>query len=566
LDVLHALEKLPDDWIVLHSLWLKTHMVKVHAEADFVVLTDRAALIIEAKGGEVWRDADGWHFRTKSGSRENVKNEGPLDQARGAYYAIRNHLESHGRRDLFDSHVWGYGAVFPECVHKRDSRDTASDPQLILDMTGFPSSLRAFVDALTEYWNSRLAGETNHPRWRAVQLDPLPVSRRREICEFLRPEMEKVVGVGAEVASSERELIRLTDKQLAALDFASAEPRNIFVGSAGTGKTVLAVEQARRMSEAGLRVLFVCFNSLLAGLVQLDLERKRVNTVTAVNYHQLAIRLVRSSGLRLPASDDWETFESWLRDVVVDIVANLPDSERFDVLVVDEAQDLMTSTFIDLLGCLVSGGLQDGRWLMALDLQQAIFRKNFDKRAFEELSQLGRKVPLELNCRNTRPIAAYVKGVSGVGSVSTRAATGEMPVVRYFADRASYMRLLKKVVNDLVTGFEAAGYPASDIVILTAENSYLPEDVLKSSFFLRSMRRVQHDDVDANHIRYSTVQAFKGLEARAVVLVGFEHFETEAARELFYVGASRARGALRILLPEKCDHMQRVAGEIARHL
>src|SRR5260221_10223914 len=97
LDVLDALAKLPVDWTVLHSLWLKTHAVKLHAEADFVVISDRAVLLLEVKGGEVWRDDDGWHFRRKSGAGENVKAEGPLDQARGAYYAARAHLREIGR-------------------------------------------------------------------------------------------------------------------------------------------------------------------------------------------------------------------------------------------------------------------------------------------------------------------------------------------------------------------------------------------------------------------------------------------------------------------------------------
>ncbi len=566
LDVLDALEQLPDDWIVLHSLWLKTHRVKVHAEADFLVITDRAALILEVKGGDVWRENDGWHFRTKSGSHEDVKREGPLDQARGAYYAIRSHLEEHRRRDLFDDHVWGYGAIFPECVQRFDSRDTATDPELVLDITRFPKGVRTFVDGLTEYWSARLTGQLHHLGRRAEGLRALSMNRRSEICEFLRPEMEKVVGIGVEVASAERELIRLTDRQLAALDYASAEPRNLLIGTAGTGKTVLAVEQARRMAESGARVLFVCFNSLLAGRIRMDLLRKGAASVTALNYHQLAVELVKRSGQQLPASEDWDQFETWLHEAAIGIVAGYQDSDKFDYLVVDEAQDLMSATFVDLLDCLLVDGLARGRWLVALDMQQAIFKKNFDQETFEKLGSMGRKMLLELNCRNTRPIAAYVRAVSGAGSVSTKATTGEIPVVRYFSDSGAYGRLVKKVVNDLIRGFEDAGYPPSDIVLLTADNRYVSEEMLKPGFFLRPLRKVRHDDADSGEVRFATVQGFKGLEARAIVLVGFERFDTEAVRELFYVGASRARAALRILLPEACDHMHRVAAELAKYL
>jgi len=48
----------PPDWVILHSLWLKNHAFKAHAEVDFVVITDRAVLLIEVKGGIVWRNGD----------------------------------------------------------------------------------------------------------------------------------------------------------------------------------------------------------------------------------------------------------------------------------------------------------------------------------------------------------------------------------------------------------------------------------------------------------------------------------------------------------------------------
>lgn len=149
LDVLAELEKTPGNWIVLHSLWLKSHAFKLHAEADFVILSDNAALIIEVKGGKVWREArDGWHFKTNSGLHEDVKREGPLDRARGAYYAIQIVL----MRVVAGSYLTTImcGAMVPsfQIVFQVDSRDTATDAALILNMARFPAGLSMFIESL----------------------------------------------------------------------------------------------------------------------------------------------------------------------------------------------------------------------------------------------------------------------------------------------------------------------------------------------------------------------------------------------------------------------------------
>ena len=57
-DVLDALATLPTDWQVIHSLWLKTHRVKLHAEADFILVTDRVVRFWKSKvamSGEMMR-------------------------------------------------------------------------------------------------------------------------------------------------------------------------------------------------------------------------------------------------------------------------------------------------------------------------------------------------------------------------------------------------------------------------------------------------------------------------------------------------------------------------------
>jgi len=568
LDVLRRLEALPKDWIVLHSLWLKTHRVKRDAEIDFVVVTDQAVLLLEVKGGNVWRDDDGWHFQPTRGGEETIKREGPIEQVRGAYYALRSHFRDVKRPDLFEEYVWGFGAILPDCTLQVDPRDPGIDRAMILDEREYPSGLDTYLSRLVSYWTARIQGQT-HQTGRHSQSVHLRISTqtRQQLKGFLRPKMEQVVGVAAHVANSEREICELTEQQVRALDFAAAEPRNILIGAAGTGKTFLAVEQARRKVEEGQRVLFVCFNSLLARTIAPEFQSLGQEKIFVTNYHQLALRLVRESGRTITFCEGWGDFEKELREHLVDVVSDMQERDRYDYLVMDEAQDLMSESFVDLLDCLVQGGFRSGSWLVAVDTQQAIFRSNFDRKVYDRLCDWGRKTTLDINCRNTREIATYVYAISGgVGSVSVKAASGEMPVVRYYTDKQSYHRLLKKVVNELIQSFVSATMPVSGITILASDKSFLTAEMKQPGFFLRGIRDIDPEDSDLGAIRAGTIQAFKGLESSAVVLVGFEQFDQTLFRDLFYVGASRARAVLRILLPEHCKQVARALPEIVRLL
>jgi len=552
LDVLDALATLPDNWLVLHSLWMKTHSRKLHAEADFVLITDRAVLILEVKGGEVWRDGHGWHFRTKSGSREDIKPEGPFDQARGAYYGLRKHLNDCGHPELFKEVVWGYGVICPDCILHVPGNDPFVDPKMLLDERGFPGGLSTFINELSEYWTNRHDSDESSSRKARSRSTTIGPARRQELLRLLRPEFELVAGLGAESAHIERELIRLTDAQLVALEYMALEPRNMLVGAAGTGKTVLLVEQARRMSSVGKRVLVLCFNKYLSRKIAADLQG--CSSVDVGSYHQFAVGLCTRSGLDIPFSESWDEFCSSLKERSAELISSLTADDMYDYVLIDEGQDLMNEEFMGLVDCVLRGGLEKGNWMIACDVRQAIFRDNFDETLLTRLGAISRKTPLTLNCRNTRQIAAYVAGFSGEGSTSTRGVDGETPGFRYFDSRDDYLRILKKVVNELVQSFSNAGIAASEIVILFADRDFVPDEVTRPGFFLRAVTTFSPDSPPDDCIQISSVQAYKGLEAKAVVLLGIKEFSSGTSRGLFYVGASRAKSNLRVILHKDCDH------------
>jgi phosphate starvation-inducible protein PhoH len=81
-----------------------------------------------------------------------------------------------------------------------------------------------------------------------------------EIRQFLRPDFERVVTRSTAVTRSEDSIVALTEDQYQVLDVISDNPRCLVDGAAGTGKTVLALEYAKRASSSNRRILLLCYN------------------------------------------------------------------------------------------------------------------------------------------------------------------------------------------------------------------------------------------------------------------------------------------------------------------
>lgn len=548
ISVWHALHMLPDDWIVLHSLWIAKHLRKPHAESDFIVISERGVLMLEIKGGQIERREGIWRFFTNSGHLVQEKTEGPFDQARGMYYAMRSHLADCGLEDVFYAHTFGYGVITPDCVPKLPRSDAAIEPELLLSLDRFPQGVRAFLDDLYGYWSER------HFRGGGGSKTPVSLSRARQTQTLgvLRPDFDYAVGIGVDCLRAEQQLRRLTERQLEFLDFCANDCRVVIRGAAGTGKTVLAVKQALNEARCGRRVLFTCFNRWLADHLRRVIARQPGGElVTVGNYHQIALRALQNYGLGGGLDDGWSVFNEKLPELTLELATRATNQSQYDYLVVDEAQDLLKDAFIDFLDISVKGGLVGGRWLMALDPHQSIYHGDYAAGRAKNLIDNARTTVLQRNCRNTKPVAVYVRGLSGCGSAEVKGTDGPQPRIQYYRSATEYLKLLRKTVNDLIASFIESHTDPANIVILCRSREYLPLEIFSTGFFLRSLVEAGSDD-NLGSIRWSTIHRFKGLESRAVVVVGIESLDDDDQSCLLYVGASRATTSLTLLFAEDC--------------
>ena len=314
-------------------------------------------------------------------------------------------------------------------------------------------------------------------------------------------------------------------------------------GPAGTGKTMLAMDQCRKLKAEGYNVLYLCYNKLIANYVRknFELEKQYIDVSTLHSF------LMKKTGET--EIEDANFFTDILPNKFIDgIDEYMPDNEKYDVLVVDEGQDLMNTVSVLCLEGMVKGGLSEGRWTIYYDKNQNIFGKYEELQdIYDELEKYGASCnALSVNCRNTKQIATGNWYATNITQASIMKADGE--VVGYHkydskaAEKTDVLKLIRRLLSE--------GISRNDIVILSPyrmdnENSCLYNASIPSD--IGEIRLNEFNKLDSDEfIRFYTVKAFKGLEARVIVYIDIEGFEEDDERLLNYVAMSRARTLLEV--------------------
>jgi len=545
--------RLDDGWDVFHSVWLREAARGEHAEGDFVLIGPDAVVLLEIKGGYVQRNRSGeWEFLTLRGRHVKTSRRGPIEQARGAWYALKDHVRENGGRQLVDDIVWGYGVITPDCQMNVAGTDPGFSDKLWLDSSGFPESLENFLEDLADYWREDQRSRTRSGRLPVRRIKPV---FREALIRVIRPVIGHIDGMGVDARAIERQLVRLTRTQYRALDYSELGPRIVIQGGAGTGKTLLAVERARREARGGKRVLFTCYNRLLADAVARQVQSDpEMSNVTVLNYHQLVKGILAQAGVSDEVPDNWKQFNAAAPDLVLEALARDKEGvEPWDYLVVDEGQDLLSKPFFSVLDMLLKGSLEKGRWLLCFDTEQALFSDQYDETYAEQLiGQLAHRVLLKENCRNTRQVSAYGHAIGKIESRTVSSITGPIPQFEYIASMIELKRELKRALNRMIADFRSAKLGEDRITVLLAQRGEYEKLVKELCSELLCPCHWCLPDVAPidGMVQVSTVQAYKGLESDAIFLVGLDSLERDWQRRLFYVAATRARSIFEVFLPE----------------
>jgi hypothetical protein len=520
-------------------------------EADLVVVHPAyGLLVVETKAGTLARDRFGHWY---GGGR--ALPESPFAQARTSAHVLARLITADPRwasrlgwelpaRSAVACPDVDRASLAPPGGTAPASLGPDAPLELLLDRADLadPAATTAALDRVFRFWS----GDGSRDR-------PLSEEQLAIIDAVLSPAAALRPLLAADLEAGERAIIRPTKDQLHVLDILRREPRASIVGPAGSGKTVLAVEKARRLAEDGHRVLFVCFNvpleAALAGHPDLEplIEDGRLRVTT---FHRLCERLAAAAGTLPPKpaqpGPDW--FGVVLPSALDAAIDRLDGGA--DAIVVDEGQDFEPGWLTSLM--MLLDDPSDGIFYLFHDPAQAIYRP-------DEVARLGlREYLLPGNCRNARPIHDLVfRFYRGEVPADPMREDGRPPEIVVADPGPPTVAALGAVLHRLV---KEEGVPASRIAVLTGvsltrsavwhQRRFRGGIELWSGFVdERGERRAAADlRRPANGIVTDSIYRYKGLEADVVVLVELEPADGRLG-QLLYVGGSRAKHHLVVIAP-----------------
>lgn len=531
-------DELPGDFTVLHSLGVARHRYKLYSEADFVLVCPSAVIVFEVKGGRIARKDGCWFFTDRYGEMHK-RRESPMQQAASVSAALRQSIaEIFGGTTPQSRVAFGSVSVFPDIHFAEKSPDW--DLRRVYDHAAWLRPISEVIADAVQYSRAESARVTGHTPalMTAKQMD--------DLIQYLRGNFEKIPSLSVTMESHEEQMIRLAEKQYVILDALARNPRMVIEGSAGTGKTLLAMECARRHAAQGRRVLFVCFNRLLADHLDVWSGRFGLAQGVAINtLHGHCLSVLQAAGIALaPELSTQEMYQEHIPGQIPAAVALLQEFKPWDVLVVDEGQDVAAHPpFVTALNSLIAGGFAKGRWIWFEDPNQRILRQKGDK-VFDHAVFSPSYFELKRNCRNTNEVATFTCVSTLIPLPELSGITGP-PVKTLVCDGSADLLKLQTLVGELLS----QGANPGDIVLLTAATE-------KDALFVKAgyvggkclARFDSRHPVPDGSIRFSSVFRFKGLESKIIVLTDVRDLSSEIGRMAAYVGMSRARSVLFILL------------------
>lgn len=533
---------LSDDYYVLHSLGEMGHSKKLWAEADFVVIAPDGILVLEIKGGGVSFDDGVWTYIDRNG-RKHPGREGPWKQAKEIMFAIKKRIESDQRNRGFP---FGFGVVLPDEDFK------ASSPEINLDIllckNNWNIGVSKYIRNLELYWEDKnvksLQGEA-----RTLDKDD-----RKTIRNILRPNIPTSYTLKSQINNIEKNFIELTQEQKSIQHNMNENPRTFIKGGTGTGKTLLALDKAKDLASSGKRVLFLCFNHLLADSIKENLTEhpEFCENITGFAIHRYFRRVIDNYGndekLNVKDISESDLYNILYPEIYSETIMDAKDFEEYDVLIVDEAQDLMTEPLLDAVDLSLKDGLENGKWHMFFDPNQDIFSKQNEK-SRNRIDKINpARFSLTKNCRNCEEIVQKTLELSGIEAPSEGSVRGGTTKLIKYKNQSE----LKSKLESEIKGLLDEGLTPNDFIVLSTrklENSVLSEIDSIANYPLIDIRKnAQMDSNKKDAIDFCTMHAFKGLERRAVIAVDVEKPETEYHQKLLYSGLSRAKCYLAVIM------------------
>lgn len=515
---------------VLHSLGLPKHQSKIYGEIDFVVVCDRGVACLEIKGGRVECRDGKWFFKDRYGV-EREKPEGPFAQVTGNMFSLRDVLKKKFQNNKHTKNLLtACGVVFPDIEFKSVSQEIISE--VVYDNR--TEDITGYMNRVFDYWEERQHRQPS-------RLSPGDI---RDIVQFLRGDFVFIPTLSDRLNSVEKRLVRLTSEQAQLMQALSLNKHLLIEGNAGTGKTLLAVDFAKKKAASRKKVLFLTYNKNLANNVIRQVDT--IENLKVINIHALFGEYVAVDVKKMQENPN-VYFSELLPEIFYEYLSELSDEElekiKYDLIIMDEGQDILKPLYLYSLDTLLRGGFANGDWAVFYDEKQNIYNPDYND-GMEILHGYNcTEFKLFVNCRNTVQIGTYSSKISGIDLGEFIRENGEEVQNISYEDDDDF----KKKITGILKNLRKEKVDIRDVVFL-APKKYKNSKVAQAGIEVNEIG----DNFDSSKELpvYATIQGFKGLDSKIVILTDVEYIRKENLSSFLYIAGTRARTLLYIVTPK----------------
>ncbi|TAE86374.1 MAG: hypothetical protein EAZ82_11435 [Verrucomicrobia bacterium] len=553
--VAEQLKKLDEKWTILWGYYYRDAQ-GIDREGDFLVLGPAGGLLVLEVKNKLAR----WFQST--GAREG-ESENPIDQLMSEWSAIRRMVNAAG------SPIWVAKAL---CISGEvASREYPNIQGIPRNLLVFQNDLENWIRTWIYLFGDKVAQAVPHPtRDRILAIfgaSVQPVARRN----FLD--------------HTEQLFQRQLTTQFSLLDQLRDNRQLLVRGGTGTGKTWHALEQAFHYAQQadGQNVLFLVYNLALTAHLKNIVAMRKIDhgKVVVLGWEEL-FRSLADAGNPPPSPQtgaSLEEFRHYYEVLLPQHVLALSKIEAarakwpiFDALVVDEGQDHDTNwpTPPSSDSNLEPGGwwsiyqqlLRSGREAPASifydPAQRPPFRdpERFSTHSLASVWSQPVHLRLQPAVRYTRPLWSFFQTHRHPAINPMLEALGngdhlpEGPPVERYSYNTSSEAVAR--ITAILTRWKKDGLCEPEEVLILHKQSDVTRSALGSTRVLvdRNLREITEPVTFSNTIRHCSINKAKGLDARAVILLGlppFEEFNDDFSAYTWFMGASRARQLLAVL-------------------
>lgn len=504
---------------------------------------------------------------------DSVQTKHPLDQARGGMNSLRNFLlkRAEGSAERYPIPFMSHCVAFPK-ISAKEFGDAFSSSRQLMDQAATFFIFSDDLDSTASLLEKLRAIRGRRPKAVGRQVDFLVehlsvdavvVRRpRSSIADAARAQVaiQRIAAASARARAKPTAANVETPRERAFL--AETDPKvAIFQGAPGTGKTLELMSLALEHAKAGRRVLFTCFNLVLASYLEGLLAHEDIDDSLAAEIDVMPVGRL----LQLVEHDQ-------------ELIAR-----NYDTVCIDEAQDFSARGFDDIQ--LVAK--PDARWFLADGPGQELFGDAAAAplllHAREKAEELGTLFKLQTSKRAASAslqIARSVRDLAPNGdrlpawyskrAVQRRPAQdaltldveavpdpAELIDIRYWSHPPGKEECFQEVLTDLLAKLEREKRPF-DLAVLVSRTKREALNLATARKALERMGVPYLDQtVDANksmvlpegHVRLVSYSSARGIEASRVLLLDMGQAfwrpknkrEAEVSRTMLYVALTRGR-------------------------